>query len=60
MDGDPTQLGSLPERTEEDTITPQELSAEDQWQQGYRRSINPECVELDEWQLLSRRLIGVT
>jgi DNA mismatch repair ATPase MutS len=60
MDGDPTQLGSLPERTEEDTITPQELSAEDKWQQGYRRSINPECVELDEWQLLSRRLIGVT
>ncbi len=48
MDGDPTQLGSLPERTEEDTITPQELSAEDKWQQGYRRSINPECVDSDE------------
>jgi DNA mismatch repair ATPase MutS len=48
MDGDPTRLGSLPERTEEDTITPQELSAEDKWQQGYRRSINPECVDSDE------------
>ena len=46
MDGDPTRLGSLPERTEEDTITPQELSADDKWKQGYRSSINPECVDL--------------
>jgi DNA mismatch repair ATPase MutS len=52
MDGDPTRLGSLPERTEEDTITPKELSAEDKWQCGYRRSINPECVDSYEWQLL--------
>jgi hypothetical protein len=59
MDGDPTRLGSLPERTEEDTITPQELSAEDKWQQAYRMSINPGCVDSDEWQLLRRRLIGV-
>ena len=60
MDDDPTRLGGLPERTEEDNITSQELSAEDKWQQGYRRSINPECVDLDEWQFSSRRLIGVT
>jgi hypothetical protein len=59
MDGDPTRLGSLPERTEEDTITPQELSAEDKWQQAYRRSINTGCVDSDKWQLLLRRLIGV-
>jgi hypothetical protein len=39
MDGDPTRLGSLPERTEEDTITPQELSAEDKWQLLLRRLI---------------------
>jgi hypothetical protein len=36
MGGDHTRLGSLPERTEEDTMPPQELSAEDKWQQGYR------------------------
>ena len=60
VDSDPTRLGTLPERTEEDTITPQELSAEDKWQQGYRRSINPECVNSDAWQLSRRRLIGVT
>jgi hypothetical protein len=53
MDGDPTRPGSLPERTEEDTITPQELSGEDKWQQGYRRSINPEYVDSDNWQLAS-------
>ncbi|KAF8506861.1 muts domain V-domain-containing protein [Russula emetica] len=29
MDGDPTRLGSLPEITEEDTITPQELFSEE-------------------------------
>jgi hypothetical protein len=60
MDGDPARLGSLPERTEGDTITPQELTAEDKCQQDYRRSINPECVDSDEWQHLCRRLIGVT
>jgi len=60
MEGDPTRLGSLPERTEEDLVTTQELSAEDKWQQGYRTSINPECVGSDEWQLLRRQLIGVT
>lgn len=49
MDGDPTRPGSLPERIE-DNITPPELFAEDKWQQGYRGSINPECVDLDEWQ----------
>jgi DNA mismatch repair ATPase MutS len=60
MDDDPTRLENLPERAEGDTITPQELSAEDKWQQGYRRSINPECVDSDEWQHLHRRLINVT
>jgi DNA mismatch repair ATPase MutS len=60
MDDDPTRLENLPERAEGDTITPQELSAEDKWQQGYRRSINPECVDSDEWQHLRRRLINVT
>lgn len=59
MDDDPTRLENLPERAEGDTITPQELSAEDKWQQGYRRSINPECVDSDEWQHLRRRLINV-
>ena len=54
MDSDPTRLESLPERTEEDTITLQELSAEDKWQQGHRRSINPECVDSDERQSLLR------
>jgi len=48
VDDDSTRLGSLPKRTEEDTIMPQELSAEDKWQQGYRRSINPEYVDSDE------------
>lgn len=48
MDDDPTRLRSLPERTEGDAITPQELATEDKWQQGYRRSINPECVDSDE------------
>jgi hypothetical protein len=33
MDSDPTRLGSLPERTEEDI---QEQSAEDNWQQVYQ------------------------
>jgi hypothetical protein len=44
MVGDPTRLGSSPERTEEDTISPQELHAEDKWQE-YRWSINPEFVD---------------
>ena len=55
MDADPTRLeNSLePERAEEDTISPQELSIEDKWQQGYRWSINPEFVDSDVWQLVS-------
>jgi DNA mismatch repair ATPase MutS len=48
MDDDPSPLGTLPEKTEGDTLIPQELTAEDKWQQGYRRSINPECVDSDE------------
>jgi len=52
MDGDSSRVGSSPEITEENTITPQELSSEDKWQQVYRRSINPECVDSNECQLL--------
>jgi DNA mismatch repair ATPase MutS len=44
---DPTRLGSSLESTEEDTISPQELSAEDKWQLGHRWTINPEFVDSD-------------
>jgi len=57
IDGDPTE--SSPGRIEEDAITPQEPT-EDKWQQGYRRSIKPEYVGPDEWQLLRRQLISIT
>lgn len=42
---DPTRLGNSPERIEEDTTSPQDLSTEDNWQLGYRWTINPEFVD---------------